>query len=90
MSDVALLPPTPAQFRQLEALMAFGAVSLETALGPYDGVECNATLISALSLHGWTISKRLKHGKTGRGGQATVYWLTPAGVDEALLQRIGL
>tara|TARA_R110000764_G_scaffold93727_3_gene177414 strand:- start:120 stop:359 length:240 start_codon:yes stop_codon:yes gene_type:complete len=70
---------TPALKAQLKALRDFGAVSLETALGPYDGRKCEPTLTSRLASMGLVESKTIRP----LGSQRTVHWLTPTGQTAA-------
>lgn len=76
---------TPALNGQLRALRDFGAVSLDTALGPYDGRKCEPTLTSRLAVMGLVESRTVRKA----GTQKTVHWLTPTGqTAAAALQEV--
>ncbi len=66
---------TRAQQTQLRALRSHGAVSLATALGPYDGRYFEPTVLARLA------ASKLVESRTIRpaGSQRTVHWLTPTG-----------
>lgn len=81
---MAAPPVTPKMLEQLKVLQGAGATSVQTALGPYDGKPFNAGVLSRLVTCGWAEAKTLRAGAGGGlGSQKTVYWLTPAGLDEA-------
>lgn len=71
---------SPAMKAQMVALRDHGAVSLQSALGPYDGRKCEPTLMARLARRGLVESKTLRAGASGSmGGQKTVHWLTSIG-----------
>lgn len=80
---------TDNQVKQLRALRQAKAVSLGTALGPYDGgAYFNNMVLGRLQSMGFVDCKVLRAGspRPGRGrivGQQTVYWLTPVGLNRA-------
>jgi hypothetical protein len=79
-------PLTAAQARQLQALLAGGALSRESAKGPGDRLEyCSPLVVGALQSLGLAASRVRREGARDNrtGGQVTLYWLTEAGAERA-------
>ena len=70
---------TRAQQTQLRALRSHGAVSLETALTPFDGRYFEPPVLARLAALELVASKTIRK----HGGQKTVHWLTPTGQTAA-------
>lgn len=81
---------TENQQRQLQALRYAGALTLASAVGPFDGARYfNNMVLGRLQNLGLTSSKVLRAGSRRadgqtNGSQQTVYWLTPAGLERTL------
>lgn len=69
----------------MESLKAAGALSRETAIGPYHPAwkerspgSCNPNVLGATRSKGFSSSRTSRAG----GSQQTLYWLTPEGLAE--------
>lgn len=78
---------TDNQQRQLQALRYAGALSADSAVGPFDGARYfNNMVLGRLQTLGLTRSRILRSGARRadgsiNGSQQTLYWLTDAGLE---------
>lgn len=81
---------TENQQRQLQALRYAGALSADSAVGPFDDTRYfNNMVLGRLQTMGLTRSRVLRSGARradGRvsGSQQTLYWLTDAGLERTV------